>query len=239
MKKLMFASLAALVFSGVFAEEKSAVDDHINSILGLGIAAPLQFPKMSDNVYGLRLGLLMAYNNEIAGVDVSPVAIAEGDVMGVEAGLFNWGCSDVWGLQIGALANVVAGNSIACHIAAANVVRGDAAGLELSAVNYANSFKGLQIGALVNWNRAASLGAQVAAVNVNSEYFTGFSLAAINNSRNVVGFQLGAFNLAERMTGLQIGVFNAAYRMEGVQIGVLNMICENYTPVLPIANASF
>jgi hypothetical protein len=111
--------------------------------------------------------------------------------------------------------------------------------LELSAVNYANSFKGLQIGALANWNRAASLGAQVAAVNVNSEYFTGFSLAAINNSRNVVGFQLGAFNLAERMTGLQIGVFNAAYRMEGVQIGVLNMICENNTPVLPIANASF
>ena len=238
-KSILLPCLAVVVASGVFADENPTTDEIINSYVGVGIVSPIQFPSASDNVYGLRLGLVSAYNNEVIGLDLAPVGIADSNLKGAQFSLFTWSSDSVYGLQIGALANVVVENTIACQLGAVNVVRGDAGGIQLSLANYANSFAGVQFGCLFNWNRAASAGVQAGLVNEDLEEFAGASFGAINNAGSIVGFQLGVFNFTDKMTGVQIGFINAAGDMKGVQIGALNMICDHRVPVLPVANGSF
>lgn len=239
MKKLIMTSLAAVVASAVFADEASVNEEQINSYVGIGVAAPIQYPSVSDNVYGFRFGLFTAYNNEVVGFDLTPVGIADSSVKGVQLGLFTWSNDSVYGLQLGALANVAVENALAFQLGAVNIVRGDAGGFQLSLANYANSFTGVQFGGLFNWNRAASSGAQFGFVNSDLEEFSGVSIGAMNSGGNFAGCQIGAFNFADNMTGLQVGFINAAGDMKGVQIGVFNMICDHRVPVLPVANGSF
>lgn len=239
MKKLILTSLAAVVASGVFADDASVTDEQIDSYIGIGIAQPIQYPSMADNVHGFRFGLFTAYNNEMTGFDLTPVGITDSNVKGVQFGLFSWSNDSVYGLQLTALANVAIENSLACQFSGANIVKGDAGGFQVALVNYANSFTGVQFGGLFNWNRAASTGVQFGIVNADLEEFTGAAFGAINNCGNLTGFQFGALNFADKATGVQLGVINAAGDMKGVQIGVLNMICDHRVPVLPVANGSF
>jgi len=241
MKKSVAAAIIGLaVAAGSSIEARAeASEGRWFSPLGIGLFAPVQLPYIACDVYGVRVDCIMGWNDNVYGVDLTPVAICSSDFAGIEAGAFNWTGSCAWGVQFGALANVVGDKTIALQFAGvANVVHGDGAGLQMSLVNYANSFVGAQIGA-IDWNSAASIGAQVGVATVDIEEYTGFSAGLVNYAGKVTGFQLGAVNAADEATGLQIGVINGVNRMHGVQIGLVNVIAEGPLPIMVVANASF
>ena len=85
MKKLsMFAAAAAIALvwntSAIADEEESR--SWAWSPLGIGIAAPLQLPFMSSDIWGIRLGGAFAYNEDMFGLDCGLVEISAGSVAG-------------------------------------------------------------------------------------------------------------------------------------------------------------
>ena len=239
MKKTVAAIVIGLAAGIGMTGEARAEAGRWASPVGIGIFAPVQFPPIGCDVYGVRLDCVMGWNNNVYGIDVGPVGICSGNFGGLEVGVFNWAGSCAWGLQFGAIANVVGDRSLDVQFAGiANVVHGDGAGFQSALVNYANSFVGFQLGA-ISWNSAASVGGQLGVVNVDQEEYVGFCGGLLNTTGKFAGFQLGAINLAEEATGLQIGVVNAVNRMHGVQIGAINVIAEGPLPMMVIANASF
>jgi hypothetical protein len=239
MKKLTIVAAAVMALGGVFAEAESSEKRGYASPVGLSLAAPLQFPRTVDSVYGFRYNVFMALNKDMIGLDLGLVGINTGCLKGMQVNAFNWVNESVDAFQIGALANVALDDVAAFQIGTFNIVRGDFAGLQLGLANIQDEFAGFQIGGLLNWNSADSFGVQFGAGNANIENFTGFSCGAVNWASEMTGFQLGVVNVAERATGLQIGVYNAVEDMDGVQLGFVNLICEGPLPVMTVANASF
>ena len=111
MKKSMVTALIGLAagfcfVNGAQADERAWAW----SPLGIGIAAPLQLPFMDSDIYGIRLGGFLGYNNDVYGIDAGVVEISTGDVIGLQAAGFTWTSGDAIGLQVGAVANVVFGD---------------------------------------------------------------------------------------------------------------------------------
>ena len=210
------------------------------SPLGIGLAAPIQLPFMSSDVYGLRIGGFLGYNHDVYGLDCGVCGICGGGFRGIQLDAFSWTEGDVYGVQVGAIANVVAGRQISLQVGAVNVVWGDAAGVQLGLVNYDADFAGVQFGGILNWNNATSYGFEVGLVNANQEEYFGCAIGAlVNYSDSFKGFGCGLVNVAYDVTGCQLGLVNACDRMHGVQIGLVNMICESKLPIMTIMNASF
>ena len=244
MKKLMTAALIGFAAFAAVAEDGMVDRPWAWSPLGVGIAAPIQLPLMSTDIYGLRLGGFFSRNYNVYGIDLGVVGMNNGDMDGIQANVFNWSSRDVTGIQIGALANVVHGSFGGIQLGAFNMVYTEPTlGIQLGGIlNYDISFAGIQFGAL-NWDTTYFYGWQAAGLaNVVREDAVGFAVAPINCMNRFVGFQLGAVNVADECVGLQIGVFNGVNKLSGLQIGVLNLICADpllNVPVLPVANASF
>lgn len=239
MKKLTVVAAVAMAVSGVFAEAESSETQGYASPVGISLAAPLQFPRTADSVYGFRYNVFMALNKDTVGFDLGLVGVNTGCMKGLQLNAFNWVNESVDAFQIGALANVVQEDVAALQLGMFNVVRGDFAGLQLGLVNVEDELAGFQIGGLINWNSADACGVQFGAGNADIETFSGFSCGAVNWAGEMTGCQLGVINVAERAAGLQIGVMNAVGDMKGVQLGFVNMICDGPLPVLPVANANF
>lgn len=239
MNKLMTVASIALAVALVGGNAQAEDRAWNWSPLGVGIAAPVQLPFMSSDVYGLRLGGLLGINNDVYGLDAGAVEITRGDFAGIQASAFSWTTGYVRGLQLGALVNCVHGNLAAFQVAAVNADYGlTSAGMSVGVVNYAMSYTGVEMGGL-NWNNAQSCGLQLAVASANQEEFTGAMLGAFNFARTFTGFQCGAINMADEATGFQLGVFNAAERLQGVQIGLLNTIVQSSLPFMVVMNASF
>jgi len=242
MKNSTIAAVISLAIGLGFVGNASAADDRAWpwSPIGLGIAAPAQLPFMSSDIYGIRIGGLLGYNNDVYGVDAGVAALSTGSFAGVQAAAMTWTEGDVYGIQAALLANVVAEEMIAIQAAPVNVIWGDAGGLQVGAVNYDADFAGLQVGGVINWNRGTSYGLQVSSINANQDEFLGCSLGAlVNYSGKFKGFACGLVNVSYEVTGYQLGVVNACDYMHGVQIGLINLICESKLPIMVIANASF
>ena len=239
MKKLTLVAMMALAVGGAFAGQESKKDGGFVSPVGYALAAPLQFPRMGDSVYGWRYNVFVAINKDVYGWDLGLVGINTGVMKGVQVNAFNWSGESVDALQISPIANVALDDVTALQIGTFNIIRGDMTGWQMGLVNIEDSFAGLQFGGLLNWNSADSCGAQIALGNADVENFTGFSCALVNHARTFTGFQLGLVNVAENATGLQIGLFNAVEDMDGLQLGVANLICEGPLPAMTVANASF
>jgi len=240
MKKLMTVATVALAIAFGATESKAEERSWEWSPIGLGIAAPLQIPWMSSDVYGLRLGSFFGYNNEIYGVDWTLVGMQTGAMYGLQATGFAWASGEVRGLQAAAVANVTYEDIYGLQIGSVNVNWGETFwGLEIGAVNYGVSLNGMQVSGLVGWNNSSVNGLQIASFNADQEDFTGASFGFINYAARLCGCQIGGINLADEATGCQIGLVNATDDMRGVQIGFINLICDSRLPIMVIANAKF
>ena len=241
MKKSMIAALIGLAVGLGFTNVSRADDRAWNwSPIGIGIAAPAQLPFMNSDVYGIRFGGILGFNNDVYGLDCGLVEISTGCFDGIQASAFTWTEGDVYGIQFGALANMVGSKMIALQLGCVNVVWGDAGGIQFGGlVNYDTAFAGLQFGGAINWNVGSSYGVQMGLVNADQDDFTGWAVGFVNYARKFTGFQLGCFNAVDEVTGYQLGLVNACEKMHGVQFGLVNLICSSKLPIMVIANASF
>ena len=210
------------------------------SPLGVGLAAPIQLPFTSTDVYGIRFGGFLGANNDVYGLDAGVAEYTAGDFAGVQASAFSWTQGRSYGLQCAGLANVVREQAYALQAAPVNVDWAEFTGLQLGLVNYDSAFMGIEVGGIVNWNNMMSYGVEVSAINANQEEFSGFALGGlVNYSQTFTGFSCGLVNVAYGMTGFQLGLVNACDRMHGVQFGLINMITESKLPIMVLANAAF
>ena len=240
MKKSMVSLLIGLAVGLGFANASQADDRAWSwSPLGIGLAAPLQLPFMESDVYGLRFGGFLGFNNDVRGIDLGVTELCTADFIGLQGALFTWTEGDVYGLQVGALANVVNSKTVGVQAGCVNADWGEVTGLQLGLINYDVAFAGLQLGGIVNWDTSASYGMQVGLANCDQDEFRGWSAGLVNYSVKYTGFQLGCFNSADEVTGYQVGLVNACNKMRGVQVGLVNLICDGPLPVMVIANASF
>lgn len=240
MKKLMTIVAIALTVATGLSEARAAGERTWEwSPLGLGIAAPIQLPFTETDVYGIRLGGLFGSNADVCGLDVSLAALERGQMVGVQVAGFTWAVQDVYGLQVGAVANVVRENVVGVQLGLVNADFGELNdGLAVGAVNYSLAYDGVQVAAL-NWNATVSAGVQVGVGNYAAEEYAGGAVGAVNLAGAMTGCQLGAVNCANDVTGCQIGFVNATERLHGVQIGALNLVTESVLPIMVVVNASF
>jgi hypothetical protein len=145
---------------------------------------------------GFDLNLLYSRVGSIDGGQLGGV-----NVVGRDAGA----PASMRGLQVGVLANVVAGDTRGVQAAGLlNQVSGDTEGAQLSfGANLAQgSVEGLQ-GALL-FNRAGSM--------------DGLQLSAVNVAGDVNGVQIGLVNIAHRVRGASIGLVNIADDIDGLPL---------------------
>lgn len=241
MNKTVKAVMIALAI-GFGINSIAHADDRawIWSPIGIGIAAPAQLPFMSSDVYGLRFGGFLGYNNDVYGLDAGVAELTTGDFAGIQAAVMTWTEGDACGIQAGVLGNVINGKSLLLQAGFVNVNWDDAAGIQFGLVNYDASYAGLQAAGVINWNNAPSYGLQFALVNANQDEFSGFALGGlVNYGQSFRGFQCGLVNATYDVTGYQLGLVNACDTMHGVQIGLINLICESKLPLMVLANAAF
>lgn len=239
--KKSIATLAIGLAVGLGLSNVSKADERTWrwSPIGIGLAAPIQLPYMSSDIYGLRISGFYGANHDVYGLDCGVSGYCSGEFRGLQVGAFDWTEGNVYGVQFGAVANVVGGRSYAAQFGLVNVVWDDAFGAQFGVLNYDTDFTGIQLGVL-NWNLNASYGLEIALANANQDEYAGCALGALVNYADTFrGLELGLINTAYDMTGAQVGLVNACDRMHGVQIGLLNMICESKLPLMVIMNASF
>lgn len=236
--KIALAALAvALGFSSV-----SQADDRAWawSPLGIGLAAPIQLPFMESDVYGLRFGGFLGYNNDVYGIDAGIAEFCADSFAGLQASALSWTEGDAYGVQCALFGNVVGSSAYGLQAGAINVAWDDSYGIQLGLINYDVSFSGIQFSGIINWNNTPSCGLQASLINGNQDEFAGASIGAlVNYGERHRGFQCGLVNATYDMTGCQIGLFNACDHMHGVQIGLLNLICESRVPLMVLMNAWF
>ena len=186
MKKLMIA--ATLAVATLSAVEIKAETNW--SPVGVGIAAPVQWPWVTSSVYGLRFGGLCGYNNDVYGLDLGVLDFAEGTTGSLAAGF----------------ANIVYGEGYGLQAAALNY-DGAFYGMQVGALNWANyESRGLVIGA-ANVNLQDFAGFAIGAVNYAGSA-SAVQIGAFNCAYEAKGLQIGFLNACDRLYGVQIGAFN-------------------------------
>jgi len=168
----------------------------------------------------VSLNVLGGYTAGVDGVEVAGLFnLTKGDVKSVQvAGVFNVIGGNLNGIQVGGLMNNVRGNANGVQISTTNLVKGNTAAIQISALGNvsSNNLKGIQLAGFGN----------VASRNTN-----GMQIAAFGNvtSRTLQGVQLaGVLNYAKNNKGLQIGLVNIADSSSGVSLGLLNIVKNGY-----------
>lgn len=237
MKKLVLAIGLALSAAVCTAGESKSCSLPFSPV-GIGLAAPVQIPWTCSDVYGLRIGGLLGVESEVIGLDIGLVEVTKEDFTGLQLSGFSWTGGDALLFGLSAVANVTKGSAIGLSVSACNVVYGDFTGLAAGLVNVDAALCGAQIAA-VNWNRFASAGAQIGLYNRNCDCFSGCAVSAVSFSKDFTGLQLGVINSADKAAGLQLGVINACEEMTGVQIGFINLIASSPVSAMVVANMAF
>ena len=176
------------------------------SPLAVSIAPPAQFPPSDFDVTGVRVNTLYGSHRNVYGLDVGLLANA------VEQKFF--------GIQIAGGFNY-------------NQGRATAIGTQLAGLGNINkeqiSVAGIQLGGLFNYNEAESAiyGLQVALA------------ANLASHTDVYGAQIGLYNHADSVYGFQIGLVNRCKNLHGIQIGLVNFHHNGLFKVSPILNVGF
>ena len=188
----------------------------------VSLIAPVQAPYRSYDVTGFRLSLIYGECQDFVGFDLGVVNNTRGDFAGLAIGGVNIADDRMCGAQLG-LVNWNGNDGTA--------PKRRSVGVQLGALNYADSFRGLQDGYL-NVSTGSLLGMQYGFVNCANEIF---------GAQSGCYFLLGVNVVYGVMDGCQIGIVNYAHRVgKGCQIGLLNIIANNgWLPVLPILNGGF
>ena len=148
------------------------------------------------------------------------------------AGIGNINRSNVSGIQIAPIFNIVGGKMTGFQFSGI-LNRTDALkGVQIALL--ANSTDkilrgGLQIGGLNNHAKNGFGGFQAATiVNKNKNGRLSGQIAAVTNVADTVGFQLSLVNSATHLRGLQIGLINVSDTLSGVVLGLINVIKKGY-----------
>ena len=164
---LVFKIFAALFVAGAvsIASAQGQSDDRAYTPFMLSFVTPLQVPPRDFNVGGLRINAVYGECHDFDGLDISTVGRATGHANGFQAAL---------------LANVVEGDGFGIQAAPVNYVKGQYAGFQFGAANYAEKAKTLQIGF---YNGA--------------EHIEGMQIGVINTTRTMIGVQIGVVNVIQ------------------------------------------
>jgi hypothetical protein len=146
--------------------------------------------------------------------------------------------SNLEGVQLAGLTNIIAGNMIGWQTAGGiNVVQQSVKGFQLAGIsNLVTTYSfGLQLAGVSNVARESVDGVQIAGLyNYTDGELHGIQVGAFNQasllegrrsllSSDHSGLQLGLINQAKRMNGYQIGLLNIGGNMAGTQIGLINI----------------
>ena len=243
MKKLLLALVPAMMMASAYAES-SAYDtdaaDRWATPLEINLASPLQVPFSVRDVWGIRANIIYGRALNVYGLDFGLVGVNNADMSGVELEGFNWIVGNLYGLQVGAIGNVVMKHAYGVQLGGIiNRVQDESEGLMMGLLDFTTGYKGVELGALT-WDVAYVTGAQVGLVNVAKDV-SGAEIGALNFvNGNMTGAQIGLFNsVAGIASGVQIGAFNAAQNLTGLQIGLININAEGAWPIMVIVNANF
>lgn len=236
MKNCLLACALALVAQPVFAQEEKeyagAPDpkSYGYTVLRVGIGTPLSLPWGFDwDVYGLDVNLLYSDANEMYGIQVG--------------GLANVSRLDMLGIQAALGCNYANRHAYGAQVALVNVANREQVGLFVDAVGVNRESVGLRadvLGSLTDecfWGlSAAGLASAVREDMWGWQFALGCTFA-----RRVHGFQSSLlFNMTDELRGAQLGIVNyAATCSAGFQVGLVNMIMDNEIPVLPLFNCYF
>jgi hypothetical protein len=155
------------------------------------------------------------------------------------AGLGNINRSDVSGIQLAPIFNIVGGKMTGLQIAGilnrTNVLKG----IQLSGLTNSTDKilrGGLQMALLNNHAKNSNGGFQAAPiVNKNKNGRIGGQISMITNVADTTNFQVGFINSATHLRGLQIGLINVNDTLSGVVLGLINVIKKGYN-AFEIAN---
>ena len=132
----------------------------------LSFTSPLEVPFRDFDVGGLRVNIIYGECHNFDGLDLGLAGRATGHGNGLQANAINIIDGDGLGVQ---------GNWIV------GFVKGEYDGLQVGAVNYADTMQGLQIGALYN----------------GANYMQGLQIGLINTARTMIGVQIGLVNVVQ------------------------------------------
>ncbi|MBK6265509.1 hypothetical protein JKA74_10710 [Marivirga sp. S37H4] len=187
----------------------------------------------------ISINLIGGYNY---GVDIFEVGgvfnINRTDVSGVQiAGMANLVGREVNGLQISGVFNGTKGKQSGMQIAGfGNFNLDDFSGTQLSgSYNQAKNLVGTQIAGAVNLADTLS-GLQLSSVYNKSKHLEGVQISSgLNVSENMKGVQIGIVNRARQQNGFQLGFININDSSEGVSIGLLNFVKSRKFPRIGFA----
>ncbi len=148
------------------------------------------------------------------------------------AGIGNINRTNVSGIQLAPIFNIV-GGKMSGFQAAGIFNRTDAlTGLQIAGLTNSNDVilrGGFQMAGFNNFSKNGRGGFQISTiVNKNKRGKVGGQLAGIANVADTVGFQFGLINHATHLRGFQIGLINVNDTLSGGVLGLINVIKKGY-----------
>lgn len=227
---IVAGALAALVSTQARAADVSKTESYGWTPIALGIATPVTIPWGFDwDVFGLDLNLFYSDCNDMYGLEIG--------------GLANVARKNLGGFQVSTCCNYVHGNAYGAAVSIVNLDNGVFGGLGIDLFGMRRTFAGLSIDGLGSATGGNFYGCEIAGLgSAVKEDMWGFQAAlGCNFARRAHGLQAAlVFNKTDDLHGAQIGLVNYAAECQGgFQIGLVNIIRTNRIPVLPIVNAYF
>ncbi len=186
LKEVNYAPFKLTLFSdytdlNLISTNKSSDISENNFVLGILYAK-------TNYLYGLGISAFSLYvENEMYGIQISPINITTGNSIGVQAGLFNYS-KNFYGTQL-SLFNY----------------SGDFYGVQIAPLNISHDLYGAQYG-IYNKSRN-TYGLQIGVVN-HSDDFDGVQIGIVNIAKKLKGFQVGIINVADEQTGYSFGILS-------------------------------
>ncbi len=187
----------------------------------ISLVPGLMAPGTPKDDVNISLGLFMAQNHDVTGMQVSAFGgFITGSLTGIQAsGFMNTLSGDMTGIQGAGFMNVLSGGGDAIGIQGAgfmNIASGDFDGIQ--GAGFMNTVSGH-----ARWFQGAGF-MNIAGQGFSGAQYAGFLNIAPSTSN---GVQISGFlNVAGTLNGVQIGVINVAKEVNGLPIGVLNFIAD-------------
>ena len=176
-----FTLLSDYTDLNIISSNRSSDISENNFVLGILYAK-------TNYLYGLGISAFSLYvENDMYGMQISPINIATGNSIGVQAGLFNYS-KDFYGAQLSLLN-----------------YSDDFYGVQIATVNTSHNLYGAQYG-IYNKSRN-TYGLQIGVLN-HSDDFEGVQIGIVNIAKNIKGFQVGIINVADDQTGYSFGILS-------------------------------
>ena len=215
--------------------EQDTTENETHAPVSVSFCPGVAFPTPMPDRVNVALGIFMADNKHIEGVQLSSfMGTMSGDLRGVQAaGFMNTVLGEIDGVQAAGFMNSANDEGTFKGVQAAGFLNNISGSLKgVQAVYFMNEtkhdLKGAQLAGFLNDAKGDGTGFQGAGfLNNLGGDFTGAQAAGFLNVSHgkMTGAQIAGFlNVANEISGAQIGVINIAKSNSGVAIGFLNFI---------------